>query len=503
MISLNTQKKRKIHFFLLLIIFFLGGFFRFYNYSNRISMGADSNRDAFVAIYGAEKLQFPLTGPFISITPATTGPWYWYQLIFSRIIFPFELMPWLYLGLISLLLVLIMYRIGVLLESKGFGLILALIVSLSPQQIGTAYQLTNPSIIGTFSSLVLLIFLEIILKKRNIYWGLLLGFILGVTINSHYQSAPLGLFIPFLLVLKKKKEFIYSLIGLIITFIPILLFELNNHWFNTVHIIDYLRFGQYRIWTSMRWLIYVFDFWPKFWIFVIGGSKIFGLIIMFASSLIVFKNLLTNQKKKILFLICMSFIIEVVIIRYYRGERFFGYLQFFHPYIFLFTGYVLYAFYRKKLVFGFIATILYLYLVIPSSIKVLQADTLTVEISSVYNKVISEWGNKEYAIYDCSSTDINRGRGLSLFFVLRGNYNPNSNNKLLYFYGHCSLPNFVKENKTINPDLYKQQDLFPRIDIFYDVSAASEAAILEKGGVKFTTSNEYNRAAKWWFDEKP
>lgn len=223
-----------------------------------------------------------------------------------------------------------------------------------------------------------------------------------------------------------------------------------------------------------------------------------------APIILLIKIIKENEKKMLFFLIGIIFLIGVVFVRYYRGEKYFGYLRFFHPYIFLFTGYVLYTFYRKKIVLGFMATIFYLYMVIPSSINALKTDALTIEIFSIYNKIISEWGNKEYAIYDCPNTDINRGRGLSLFFVLRGNYNPNSNNKILYFYGTCSLPNFVKDNKIINPDLDKHKDnLFPKIDIFYDVSIASEAAILGKGGIKFTTSREYHRAAKWWFDEKP
>lgn len=467
-------------------------------------MGADSNRDAFVAIEGARQFQLPIVGPFTSIGPIVTGPWYWWQLIFSRIIIPTPYTPWIYMGLLSMILIIIFYRIGVLLESEIFGLILSLIVTFSPEQIVTAYQLNNPVIIGFYSTLILWIFLEIIIKHRQAYWGYLFGIACGITITTHYQTIPLFVLLFAVLIFRRFKTFYQALFGFIITLVPLIFFESNNHWFNTRNMIDYYLYGQYRIWVSARWLTFITDFWPRFWSFVIGGTPYFGAFFMILTPIVLVKKFINeNEKKLLLLVIGITFLIGVIFVRYYRGEKYFGYLRFFHPYIFLFTGYVLYAFYRKKLVFGFIATILYLYLVIPSSIKVLQADTLTVEISSVYNKVISEWGNKEYAIYDCPSTDINRGRGLSLFFVLRGNYNPNSNNKLLYFYGHCSLPNFVKENKTINPDLYKQQDLFPRIDIFYDVSAASEAAILEKGGVKFTTSNEYHRAAKWWFDEKP
>src|SRR3989338_6109351 len=85
---------------------------RFYNYPNRITMGADSARDAFVSLEGARLLQFPLTGPFISIAPVTTGPWYWIQLILARLILPTDYAPWFLLSFYSVLMVIVMYFIG-------------------------------------------------------------------------------------------------------------------------------------------------------------------------------------------------------------------------------------------------------------------------------------------------------------------------------------------------------------------------------------------------------
>lgn len=505
MVSKKKPLKNKLHLYLLVFILLIGFFFRFYHYFDRVGLSADSNRDAFVAIEGAKTFQLPLIGPFTSIAPVVTGPWYWYQIIFSRIFLPVAYSPWLYLGFLSLLLIVVVYRIGILLESKTFALILALIVAFSPDQISTAYQLNNPVVVGFFATFMFCLFLEIIIKKRSSSWGYLFGIIAGMTFTVHYQTFPLLPLVFLLLVFKRPKTFFKTIIGFMITLTPLLFFELNNHWYNTRNIIDYLCFGQYRIWVSNRWLTFITDFWPKFWVFVVGGKPYLGIFLMIASSIILIEKFIKDkQKRKLLFCIGITFFIGVVFVRYYRGEKFFGYLKFLHPYLFLFTGYVLYWFWQKKMLLGIFSIIVYLYLIIPFTLKTLNPNALTLTINNIHKKIIATWGDKEYVLYNCPNTDIDRARGLNLLFVLKGNYNPESDNKLLYYYGNCQLPNFIKDNKIINPELSEnKEDIFAKIDIVYDVSVATEGAILEKGGKKFTLEKEYHRAARWWYDEKP
>jgi len=66
--------KKYIYTGSLIIILLIALFFRIYNYKDRLSISLDSYRDAFVSLQGAKNLQMPITGPFISIAPATTGP---------------------------------------------------------------------------------------------------------------------------------------------------------------------------------------------------------------------------------------------------------------------------------------------------------------------------------------------------------------------------------------------------------------------------------------------
>ncbi len=507
MTALN--KRNKIFLILLFIIFAVGLFVRFYNYPQRISIDADSSRDASVAWSGAKNLQLPLTGPFISIAPVTTGPWYWWQLIMATIIIPSKFAPWLYLGILSSVLILIAYKIGSQLEGKVFGLILSLIVALAPQQILTAHWLTNPSIVGFFSSLVVLFFLMIARGKRYLFLGVLFGLFLGMAVNVHYQSAGLVTLLLFLLVLSRKNNriFLVALLTFSLTFIPLLFFELNNHWYNTRNLLEYLRVGQYRIWTSMRWLTYLSDFWPNFWTFAIGGSRWTSSFFIIATAVLMGWRFLKKTLSKELLLLGISFLIQVTMIRYYRGEKFFGYLQFFHPFIFIFTGYVLYSFFhlKPKPLIGVLAIFIYSFFVFPSVRETIsQKAGLIPESTKRINYILQQTKGEKYTLYRCGGFDPNHGRALYLLSNIENRLEENSKNKIGYYHGNCYFPETVETQRAkIAGEAVKYEDFFPTSGDLINLSQASQAAILQAKWVPLNADEEYKSAARWWFLEQP
>lgn len=137
---------------LLVLIFLLGAFLRFYNFDNRIGFDRDASLDALVAREGSQELQFPLVGPFSSAAPITTGPWYYYQLILANLIIPSVYAPWISFALSSLILILVMYRIGTLLRDKRLGLVLAFIAAVSPVQISLSTGLGNASLLVQYQT---------------------------------------------------------------------------------------------------------------------------------------------------------------------------------------------------------------------------------------------------------------------------------------------------------------------------------------------------------------
>lgn len=492
----------KVHKLLLYLILLLAFILRFWNYNERYGTGYDGSRDAIVSFESARQFQLPLTGSFSSIGPITFGPWYYWFITFSNFIIPSIWAPWMTIGLSSFFMVFLMYQIGKILEGKNFGLFLAFITAFSPAQLIASTPLQQHALIGLLSSLILYLFIKISLKdtsdgvrkhssevegskKLSVTWGFLLGF----AINTHFQSTGL-LVIPLLYFLFKKnfKIIPYFILGLFISMIPILIFELNNHWFNTRNIIDYILIGQYRIWTSNRWLTFIGKFWPEFWSYVVGAPFVLSFSIMISSALLFLTQFLRKKLSLTLIIICISFAIQVIILRYYRGEKFFGYLQFFHPYLFLFTGYLLYFLMNKvkNLKFSLFLIFIYSVLVLPNTLSVIKPDQLNLDTKARIKLLANTYPQEKFSTYACKHIyDVDRIQALLLILYMQNLYDEKArkvtiaNPTCSYFHGK-------------------------RLDLeLVEISELSDAQLDEGRMQPMTPLGIYNEVARWWFKEQP
>jgi hypothetical protein len=251
------RKKIDIFLILLLLIVAVSIFFRFYNFPFRYGLGDETIREAVIGIEGARERQAPLAGGFSSAGPFVWGPWFYYQMILVSFVFPFHYSTWIYLGITSVFCVLLLYRIGLQLENKILGLILAFLGCLSPALIISSTHLTFPNLTNIFALLVFSLFIQLIKRNISYWWSFLFGIILGISINIHFQMAGLLIFLLLLICLRKKiLYFFYALCGVVFTFIPLLLFDLTNHWHNLRSIIFYYIHGHETIYVPNRWLFY-------------------------------------------------------------------------------------------------------------------------------------------------------------------------------------------------------------------------------------------------------
>ena len=472
-------------------------------------MGPDSMRDAIVALEGARTVQFPISGPFISIAPVTTGPWYWIQLILFRLLVPTNYAPWILLGLYSVLMVFVMYLVGFYLEGKQLGLIMAAVTTFARNQILVATELVNPSVIGFYGGVVLLLFIFLWKRGPDKRLGLLLGIVFGIMLTTHYQSAGLVSLLITLLLLGRRYlwTFIHALVGIFITFIPLLFFELTNHWFNTRHLLRYLLVDQYQIWTPMRWLTYVSDFWPRFIAFVLGGEKAFGMIVMLSVAGIFCVQLIRRRLPRMYLYLLINFFVSVVIIRYYRGERYFGYLQFFHPFLILFTGYAIHSVFQlfTSRVFGRFVFILYLVVVVPSSLALLRPTVFTEEVRQLTERTYEVFGPGPFKLYQCKGATNWEIGGLMLQLAMDRRYSE-SGRPLIYRWG-CNFPDVRHDGTNIYDtamgELQEPERFFPKMENLYDVSIASPAAVAALGWEEISPAERYQSAARWWMDEQP
>lgn len=494
-------KKEKLPFYLLLLILLLGAFFRFYNYPYRYSLGEETIRDAVIGIEGARELQFPLTGSFSSLGPFTFGPWYAYQLIIFNLLIPFVYSPWIYLSLISILYIFICYKIGELLKDKVFGLILAFLVAFSPAQIISATHLTSHNNTNLFAVLAIWIFLRLALKKLSRWWGFIFGLVLGIGMNLHFQMTGL-LILPLILLIYKRKNYLHfvtTAAGVFMSFLPLLFFELNNHWFTTRNLTYFLVYGKNAIYIPNRWLFYLRDFWPSFWADALGVPVWLGTatIITFLIALI-----LAYYRKKIslpLTLLFIAFLFNFLLLRYYWGPKFFGYLNFLRPFVFIFTAFAISTFSDFKPKLKLAVIVLFLAILFLGASKriyftTFQQDPFSLKMYEAISEVETKYPSSKFTLYSCSKTYVSsyNSSTFSLLLLLELKNKLDKNGIKIGLQEKCDHP---RGTLLVYPKLSE-------IGIF-DFSSASESALLEKGWQPLSFSKLYDSYARWWFKEQP
>ncbi len=479
-----SSKLSSILFFCILALLL---FLRFVNTPLRYGIGQDGSRDALVSFESARQLQLPLTGSFSSIGPIPFGPWYYYYITLANFIIPTFWAPWIAIGLASTFQALCMYMIGKRLISTNFGLLLFFISTLSPAQTSAAASLQQHALVGcaaTFSFL----FLLLLNKNYSYLYSLLFGLSIGLAISFHYQALSL-LTLPFLFFLfSRQTRFILPfLTGIGIVLLPSLLFEVNNHWFTSRNIIDYIQFGQYRVWTSNRWLTFATTFLPQFWSFVIGMPTLICSLFMIVAVIILPKYIVNLKTRLFCSILTISFLILIVMLRYYRGEKFFGYLQFFHPYIFLIIGLVIYYFIERlhNLTLTILVVLLYLFATLPQAISMTHVGPLTVSSQNRLEVITKIYPHDTFVTYACNINDIENTQALTLLLYTHKKFSQ-SGRKILLRNKTC----LFNDGKFVNSDTS-------------DISSLSSSEIRNANLILITPNKITIDTMRWWLSERP
>lgn len=501
---------KNIQKFLLLVIVGLAIFFRFYQATVRYGIGGDSIRDAFVAVYGADKLQLPLTGPFSSLGPFTFGPWYYYQLIFFERLTYFSFSSWIYFSLASTFFIVVMYFLGKRLFDVNFGLIVALLAAVSGPQISTAKGLTNPNLIPIYAGISLLLFEKLFTaNKLLLRWGFLFGFILGIGINIHYQMLNL-LILPIILLVRPKtfRLALISFVGIAVSFIPLLLFDLNNHWYTIRNLIYYYHYGKLAVYVPNRWLFYLRDFWPSFWAFTLGLPKFASFLIVGGFSCLVGFRVIKKLFSGAFLAILVSFLFNFLILRYYWGERFMGYLYYLSPYVFLFTGFVLWSMLSHKFMKypGVVILVVIVVAMIRTSLVEMRPDEFNLEIRKKTEKIITQFPPyQKFHLYNCKRYNWDQTQAIAYLLYSKGLL---SDDGIIIGLPDnvCNYPvTDLVDIKSDIPVAKQLEIIFPKLSDaeVVNLNQASESAILAAEWGPVTPRAVYESTVRWWFHEQP
>jgi len=374
----------------LILIILLATLLRFYDYQNRWVFNQDQARDITMAHFALRNNKIPLVGSPSSAGPFNFGALYDWLVIGITFLFPFISGSWVAFTLLSTFCVFIFYKIGDNLVNKKLGLIMALLSAISPSLVLNSTDMLN-TVAVLFAVCLNFYVLSLYFKKpKNIYL-FFLGFTVGLANNFHFQSLGFGsVLIAFLLInLKNIKQLIYHTIligiGYIVSFLPNIIFDLLNNfvWIKSVATY-YLGGGTDKFYYPVRWLIDIRDFWPQLWGNTITGFGSIGYILILIYLLVLPKLFKQKRLNKYNLILLISLIIQVLLLRYYKGVRSREYLITFHSYFIILTAIALN--YLSKNIFILITVLLVLASTISCSKIVLQKSQAQ-EILSIYKDV--------------------------------------------------------------------------------------------------------------------
>lgn len=338
------RKNYRLHLAILFPIILIAITLRFWNFQHRLILFSDSGRDALLGLGAVRYHQLPLTGSFSSAGPFVFGPaFYYFIMFFYALSQQFIFGPWYGVAFLSTLLVIVLAVSAAKIGGRRAGIITALLAAVSPAQIFRSTALTQHSLVGISTGLTLLATI-CYAKNKKISWAFLLGVFAGIAASLHYQAITLLLIGAIVLIVQHGvwrriiRDSIAYFSGVILPFAPLLYWDYQQQFANLRNLLDYILIGQYRIFVSRRWLTFITTFIPETWGSVIGGNRIFGILFI----LIVAYTCVSLARQKrfplVLFWILMMLGIQLMAMRYYRGELFEGYLIILHPFILFLSG---------------------------------------------------------------------------------------------------------------------------------------------------------------------
>ncbi len=242
----NLYKKE---FWLLFLILLLGAFLRFYKISDYMTFLGDEGRDILVVKRIIIDHKFTLLGPTASVGGFFLGPIYYYFMV--PFIFIFNLNPVggaVMVALFGLATIFLIYKFCQEFLNNKIGLLAAFIYSISTLIIIYSRSSWNPNILPLFSLVLVYSLAKAVLQNRKSYFWII-GLSLGIILQLHYMGVLLipVILINYLFLSKKKrflKDFLQVFIGFLITFSPLLLFELRHNFPNTKSLIDFIFKGK-------------------------------------------------------------------------------------------------------------------------------------------------------------------------------------------------------------------------------------------------------------------
>jgi len=316
-------------------------FFRFYQINQRVQFDWDQERDAQV-------VKEILSGHLTLLGPRVLGPdKFFLAPYFYYLLAPFYLLANLhpraiiyFLLFYNLAFFILAYRALKELFSRQTTLIFLLFWSVNKAAIAADTIAWN-SVVVPILAIVLLKILNKILKdsRKKLNW-FYLGILLSVGINFHFQVVFLAVWAVIFLFLSLSKKVNFKgvlalLLGFVLPFFPLMLFDLRYNFLNTKLFLQFLK-DRGEGGNFLAWLPVFKNFLSSF--LAIDVSEVIALFLLFSFSAIAF---LIAKRQKISFLKYFFASAAIFLIIFFLGFAVYGqrpseyYFNFLIPFLIL------------------------------------------------------------------------------------------------------------------------------------------------------------------------
>ncbi len=224
---------------------------RTYNISSSLPFTDEIGRDYLSAKRIAFDHQFLLLGPPSSHTWLFHGPFFYYLLALSLLVFNASPFSGYFLILISFVVFFfLLYGLTKLVYGKSTALVSLLFMSVFPQAVALGRIPAHYSLVPLFSLISFMSFL-LYIQKRNQFWLTLSGIAVGLAVQLHLSSVILVFFsVTILLLGRKIKQLLIFSFFFAIPLIPLLIYDFGQK-FNMLRML--ILWFPYRV-LRFSWL---------------------------------------------------------------------------------------------------------------------------------------------------------------------------------------------------------------------------------------------------------
>src|SRR3989344_1557043 len=189
-----------------------------------------------------------------------------------------------------------------------------------------------------------------------------------------------------------------------------------------------------------------------------------------------------------------------ILLRYYWGPRFFGYLNFLRPFVFIFTAFAIVNLKYKKVYIGLTLLFFIIFFSYPRNISELVQDSFSASVRNKVSALEQKYPNKNFTLYTCAKKYISTYNSVafSIYFFLELNNKASDKGVKIALENDCDYPLNESAEKIGYPILDNIRNFTLR-----DFSSASNSAILEAGWKPLTFAGMYKQYARWWFELQP